>query len=209
MAPEPTLFVVDDNADLRASLRWLLESVGHAVETFASAQAFLDGYDPRRAGVLILDVRMPGVSGVELQTRLNALGADLAIIFLTGYANVQLAVQAMRDGAADLFEKPVDEQRLLDRVQQLIEAIGERLGQRQQQEIVEARLALLIPREREVLDLVLAGRRTKEAATDLGLSPKTVEVHRAKLLEKMRVRSVAELVSVVLSHPASRGSGSA
>ncbi len=200
MPLKPTVIIVDDNSELRESLRWLLESVGHRVETYATAHEFLEHYDARKPGCLVLDVRMPGMSGTELQNCLKELGAELHILFLTGHASVSLAVQVMREGAVDLFEKPVDEQLFLDRIQQLLDEIRAKLAERAKSEVVEARLALLTPREREVMELVVAGKRTKNIAADLNLSPKTVDAHRANIMEKMRTRSVAELVSVVMGH---------
>lgn len=198
MLPEPKVHVVDDNDDFRSSLQWLLESVDLDVACYPSADAFVEACDPRVPGCLILDIRMPGMSGIELQGRLRELGAEMHIIFLTGHANVKTAVQVMRDGAVDLLEKPIDEQRLIDRVQQVLKQIRERLQVQRQLETVAARLALLTPREREVLDLVVSGKRTKVVAAELGLSTKTVDAHRANIMEKMRVHSVAELVSTVM-----------
>ncbi|GAB6041256.1 response regulator transcription factor [Endothiovibrio diazotrophicus] len=195
---EPTVYVVDDNAELRESLRWLLESVGTRVETYDSAQSFLDAYDTRNPGCLILDIRMPGMSGLELQEKLSKLTSDLHIVFLTGHASVPIAVRAMRDGAVDFFEKPVDEQMLLDRVQGVLKTIGEQQSKKMDRAMLEARLELLTPRERQVMDEVIQGKRTKAIAADLGVSTRTIEAHRAKIMEKMRAGSVGELISMVM-----------
>ena len=195
---EPTVYVVDDNAELRESLRWLLESVGTRVETYDSAQAFLDAYDFKSAGCLILDIRMPGMSGLELQEKIGKLTDELHIIFLTGHASVPIAVRAMREGAVDFYEKPVDEQMLLDRVQGVLKTIGEQQSKKMDRAMLEARLELLTPRERQVMDEVIQGKRTKAIAADLGVSTRTIEAHRAKIMEKMRAASVGELISMVM-----------
>ena len=195
---EPTVYVVDDNAELRESLRWLLESVGTQVETYDSAQAFLDAYDFKSPGCLILDIRMPGMSGLELQEKLSRLTNELHIIFLTGHASVPIAVRAMREGAVDFYEKPVDEQMLLDRVQGVLKTIGEQQSKKMDRAMLEARLELLTPRERQVMDEVVQGKRTKAIAADLGVSTRTIEAHRAKIMEKMRASSVGELISMVM-----------
>ena len=195
---EPTVYVVDDNGELRESLRWLLESVGTRVETYDSAQAFLDAYDFRNPGCLILDIRMPGMSGLELQEKLGKLTDELHIVFLTGPASVPIAVRAMRDGAVDFFEKPVDEQMLLDRVQGVLKTITEQQSKKMDRAMLEARLDLLTPRERQVMDEVIQGKRTKAIAADLGVSTRTIEAHRAKIMEKMRANSVGELISMVM-----------
>jgi two-component system response regulator FixJ len=195
---DPLVYVVDDNAEMRESLRWLLESVDARVECFASAAEFLDSHDPGRPGCLILDVRMPDMSGIELQERLSGLGSNLHIVFLTGHATVPIAVRAMREGAVDFFEKPVDEQMLLDRVQGVLKRISEQMARRSDQAQIEARLDLLTPRENQVLEHVLTGKRTKTIAAELEVSTRTVEAHRAKIMEKMQVNSVGELISMVM-----------
>ena len=198
MHDKAVVYVVDDNEELRVSLRWLLESVGARVETFASAQEFLEAFDPRQPACLILDIRMPGMSGLELQEKLKQQQGNLHVIFLTGHGNVQIAVRAMHDGAVDFFEKPVDEQMLLDRVQTVLQQIEEQRAKIMERAVLEARLSLLTPREREVLEHVVAGKRTKNIAEDLGISARTIEAHRAKIMEKMRANSVGELVSKVM-----------
>jgi two-component system response regulator FixJ len=166
------------------------------VETFASAQAFLDGYDAAKPGCLVLDVRMPGMSGIELQERLTAQRIRVPIIFITGHGDVQMAVRAVQAGAFDFVEKPFNDQDLLDRMQRAIAHDAERRERDTQQAQLSALFASLTPREREVLDLVVEGLSNKAVANALGLSAKTVEVHRAKVMEKMHARSVSDLVKM-------------
>ena len=192
--PEPIVFVIDDEQAVRDSLRWLLESVGLAVCAYASVGDFLREYDAARAGCLVLDVRMPGMSGLDLQQELVRRGANLPIIFITAHAEVPMAVRAVKAGAVDFIQKPFSDQLLLDRVRQALEIDRQDREVRQRREDTRHRLATLTPREREVLDLVAAGRVNKEIAATLGVSTKTVEVHRARVMAKMRVDSVAELV---------------
>lgn len=198
MAAKPTVFVVDDEQAMRESLRWLIESVGLAVETFPTARDFLLAYDPSRPGCLVLDVRMPGMSGLELQEELLSRGLRIPTIILTGYAEVPMAVRALKAGAVDFMEKPFSDQLLLDRIQQAIES--DRVAREAHAEIalVLDRLATLTPREREVMDLVVSGHANREVAEKLGVSPKTVEVHRAHVMDKMKVDSLAELVRQVM-----------
>ena len=200
MATEATVFVVDDDAAMRESLRFLVESVGLDVETFERAEDFLERYDPELPGCLILDVRMPEVSGLELQERLAEYGSGLPIIMVTGYGDVPMAVHAMRNGAVDFIEKPFSDQHLIDRVQEAIARDRLRRTERKGRESVARRVLTLSAREREVLDLVVAGKANKVIAHELGLSPKTVEVHRARLMKKLNVSSVAELVQLSLEH---------
>ena len=191
---EPTVFIVDDDLAVARSLRWLIESVQLKVETFASAQAFLDGYDAAKSGCLVLDVRMPGMSGIELQERLTAQRIRVPIIFITGHGDVQMAVRAVQAGAFDFIEKPFNDQDLLDRMQRAISFDAERRERDSLRDQLSALVASLTPREREVMDLVVAGMSNKAVANTLGLSAKTVEVHRAKVMEKMNARSVSDLV---------------
>jgi two-component system, LuxR family, response regulator FixJ len=194
----PTIFVVDDDAAVRDALKLLLRSVGHAVETFGSAQEFLDAYGEDRAGCLVLDIRMPGMSGLELQQKLNEKHSILPIIFITGHGDVPMAVEAMQAGAVDFIQKPFRDQDLIDRINQALEkdhnnraALGERND-------IRRRLETLTPREREVLDLVVHGKANKVIAGDLKLSQRTVEIHRARVMEKMQASSLAHLVRMVL-----------
>ena len=198
IGPEPVVFVVDDEPAMRDSLRWLIESTGLHVETFADANTFLARIRPELPGCLVLDVRMPGMSGLDLQTELQRRGIGLPTIVITGHAEVPMAVRAVKAGAIDFIEKPFSDQLLLDRVRQGIDMDRQERDGRARRDNALRRIGLLTQREREVLDLVVAGKANKEIAAALGLSPKTVEVHRSHVMEKMQAASVAELVRLVL-----------
>lgn len=199
MPPEPTVFVLDDDPAMRSSLRWLIESVGLTVATFETAEGFLSSYDPGQPGCLVLDVRMPGMSGLELQTALRERLVSLPTIVITGHADVTMAVRAVKNGALDFLEKPFSDQILLDRIRQAIDQDrSERERRTHRREIVE-RIARLTSREREVMRLVVQGNANKEIAAALNLSPKTVEAHRAHVMEKMEAESLAELIRSVLA----------
>jgi len=195
--PDPTVFVVDDYAPGRRSILRLLRAAGLSVAAFASAKEFLAHYDPKAPGCLVLDLAMPALSGLELQSILAEKGSLLPIIFLTAHGDISKSVQAMKRGASDFFTKPVNDEALLAAVRVAIEK--DRGLRREQDEliVVRARLAMLTPREREVLEYVIAGRLNKEIAGDLGTVEQTVKVHRARVMQKMRVRSVAELVRLM------------
>jgi len=197
--PTPRVYVVDDDPAMRDSLRWLIESIGVQVETFADASSFLAGFRHDVPTCLVLDVRMhQGMSGLDLQALMVERGLVVPTIILTGHAEVSMAVRAVKAGALDFIEKPFSDQLLLDRVRQGIEMDRqEREGRARRAEVLR-RLDLLTQREREVLELVVAGKPNKEIALRLGLSPKTVEVHRAHVMEKTQAASVAELVRLVL-----------
>jgi FixJ family two-component response regulator len=190
----PIVFVVDDYAPGRRSISRLLRAAGFVVATFASAQDFLAQYDPDVCGCLVLDLAMPAVSGLELQSLLADKGSLLPIIFLTAHGDIAKSVQAMKRGASDFLTKPVNDEDLLAAVRVAIEK--DRAIRREQAELSEirARLATLTAREREVLEYVVAGRLNKQIAGDLGTVEQTIKIHRAHLMQKMRVRSVAELV---------------
>jgi FixJ family two-component response regulator len=196
--PEPTVFVVDDDRAMRESLSWLLDSVGLRVRSYATAADFLAEHDPAQPGCLVLDVRMPGMSGLDLQAELARRGVELPTIVITGHAEVSMAVRAVKAGAIDFIEKPFSDQLLLDRVRQALEIDLEAREVRRRREDARRRLATLTAREREVLNLVVAGKANKEIASALGVSPKTVEVHRAHVMSKMCVDSLAELIRITL-----------
>jgi two-component system response regulator FixJ len=199
MTAEPVVFVVDDDQAIRSSLKWLIESVGLRVEAFASADQFMRHYYPGRAGCLLLDVRMPGMSGLELQERFVREQIQLPIIIITGHGDVPMAVRAMQAGAVDFIEKPFNDERLLECIRN---ALGRDRRQREiqsQRAELAARLEQLTPREHEVMEMVTEGRSNKEIANDLGVSAKTVEAHRARVMEKMQAGSLAELVRMVLA----------
>lgn len=191
--PTPIVYVVDDEPDVRTAVSMLLRSVGIAASVHDSAQAFLDAFDTHRPGCLVLDVRMPGMSGLELQQRLNDLGARLPIIIVTGHGDVPMAVNAMKAGAWDFLEKPFNDQALLDRVHKALDESGDRLRSQQTEHEAQARYAHLTPRERQVLAGILDGKLNKVMAYDLGISTRTVEIHRANLMEKMGVRNLSDL----------------
>ena len=196
--PEAIVFVVDDDRAMRDSLRWLLESIGLTVRTYATAAEFLREHQPSQPGCLVLDVRMPGMSGLDLQAELVKRGAELPTIVVTGHAEVAMAVRAVKAGAIDFIEKPFSDQLLLDRVRQALEIDRQSREVRARREEARRRLASLSAREREVLELVAAGKANKEVAAALGLSTKTVEVHRAHVMSKMAVDSLAELIRVTI-----------
>jgi two-component system, LuxR family, response regulator FixJ len=194
----PTVFVVDDDDAVRGSLRLLLKSVGLAAQPFGSAQDFLEHYSPDQPGCLVLDVRMPGMSGLELQQQLNVRGAVIPVIFITGHGDVPMAVEAMQHGAFDFLQKPFRDQDLIDRIQRALEKDrGYRQELRKREQIRERRDSLT-PREQEVLELVTSGKANKVMAADLGVSQRTVEIHRARVMEKMGAASLAQLVRMVI-----------
>lgn len=195
----PTIFVVDDDEAIRSSLQWLLESEGLKVETFSSPQSFLKSYYPGRAGCMLLDVRMPGMSGLELQEHLRESDVQIPIIIITGHGDVPMAVRAMKTGALDFIEKPFDDEKLLDGIQRALQLDQARRERQSDRAEMAARLANLTPREHEVMLKVTEGKSNKEIANELGVSAKTVEAHRARVMEKMEARSLAELVRMVLS----------
>jgi two-component system response regulator FixJ len=197
---EPTVFVIDDEPAIRDSLAMLLRSVGLASRTFPSAPAFLEAFDGGTPGCAIADVRMPGMSGLELQEALRARGARLPVIIITGHGDIAMAVRAMKAGAADFIEKPFNEQVLLDAVHRaLAQGRADAPAAGANRTEIETRVATLTPREREVMLLIAEGRPNKVVATRLGLSTRTVEVHRAKVMEKMSARSLAELVRMAIA----------
>jgi two-component system, LuxR family, response regulator FixJ len=194
---EATVFVVDDDDGLRRSLDWLFRSVRIPVETYASAQEFLSVFDPARPGCLLLDVKMPGLSGLELQRRLQDAGNELPIIILTGHGDVQSTVTAFKAGAFDFIEKPFSDQHLLSRVQQGIEQDRRRRVAQEAHGDIRRRFDLLTRREKEVLGYVVSGYTSRTAAGKLRLVVYTVENHRASVMRKMGVKSVADLVRMV------------
>ena len=200
---EPTVFVVDDDQAVRRFLCGLIKSVDILVESYASAQGFLDSYEPGHPGCLLLDIRMPGMSGLELQQELDRRAIDLPVIILTGHGNVQVAVNAMKAGAVDFVEKPFNNELLLDRIQRALSDSVKVRETRLEQEEIKARMARLTPREREVLERVIAGDTNKGVARRLGISDKTVELHRSRVMEKMKAGSLATLVKMVSAVQAS------
>jgi len=197
-ARSPTAFVVDDDEAVRSSLRMLLKSLGIPAVTHGSAAEFLAEYDLEQPGCLILDVRMPGISGLELQDELNRRGAIIPVIFITGHGDVPMAVEAMQHGAVDFLQKPFSDKDLSDRVQRALAADLRNRAQLGEKDQIRARIAMLTPRERQVLALVTLGKANKAIAGDLGVSQRTVEIHRAHLMEKMGAASLAHLVRMTM-----------
>ena len=194
----PVVYVVDDDDAVRSALRMLIRSVGLQAQACASADEFLRLYDVRQPGCLVLDVRMPGMNGLELQIELNRRGATIPVVFISGHGDVPMAVEAMQHGAFDFLQKPFRDQDLLDRVQKALAKDSQlRAGLAARAEIIE-RMATLTPREAEVMQLVTDGKANKVVAADLGVSQRTVEIHRAHVMEKMGAGSLAELVRMVL-----------
>lgn len=193
----PIVYVVDDDEAVRDALGMLFKSIGIEHEAFASALDFLQHYDTGRQSCLVADIRMPGLSGLELQQRLNEQRSEIPIIFITGHGDVPMAVTAMKSGAVDFLQKPFRDQDLIDRIQKALDRDGNARKGRAEREEIRARLALLTPREREVMERVARGQANKVIAMDLGVSQRTVELHRARVMKKLRLRSVAELVHAI------------
>jgi len=197
---EPTVFIVDDDEDVREALSELVESVGLKAEVFVSAQAFLDSYDPDRSGCLVLDIRMPGMSGLALQQELKQRKATLPIVMITAYGDVPTAVQAIKDGALEFLQKPFRDEEFLDRVRGALERdAAVRKAEAMRRDIL-GRLARLTPRERDVLEHLVKGGANKAIAKELGIGERTVETHRSSIMEKLGARSLAGLIHAVLPY---------
>lgn len=196
---QPTVYIVDDDQATRKSLRWLVETLGVPVQTFHCAVSFLDAYDPSQPGCLVLDVMMPGMSGLDLQRELRSRGIDIPVIVLTGYGDVPTAVRALKNGAVEFLEKPFNDDVLLDQIRKALALDSRRRRQRVARDEVYERMSRLTPRENEILMLVVEGLSSKEIAAKLEVSFKTVEAHRAKVMRKMEAESVAQLVRLVVS----------
>ncbi len=199
MNGQANVFVVDDDQAMRNSLKWLIESVGMHVETFASATDFIHNYYPGRAGCLLLDVRMPGMSGLELQQHFLENQINIPIIIITGHGDVPMAVRAMKSGAVDFIEKPFNDELLLESIRNALNLDVERRAAQAGRAEIAARLAQLTPREHEVMEMVTDGKSNKDIAHTLGVSAKTVEAHRARVMEKMGARSLADLVKMAVT----------
>jgi FixJ family two-component response regulator len=198
MTDARTVFLVDDDASVRRALTRLIKSAGYVVEAFASAREFLDYWGGRDEGpaCLVLDVRMPGLSGLDLQHELKAANALVPIIFITGHGDIPMGVKAMKDGAVDFLPKPVNDKDLLRSIEQGLARASHDYAERLELEDVQRRLETLTPREREVMALVVRGLLNKQIAFELGTVEKTVKVHRAHVMKKMEVQSLAELVRI-------------
>lgn len=198
MDSKPSVFLIDDDPGIQDAMRRLLKSIGLPLYTFTTAQEFLEKYDPEtNVGCLILDIRMPGMSGLELQQRLRERGDDIPIIIVSAHADVPMTVRAIKAGALDFLEKPYNEQVLLDRIQEGIQYNMKRRGEQGERVEIEKRMEDLTPRETEVLDLLVSGKPNKTIAEDLNISRKTLDIHRGKVLQKMKAETVADLVRMV------------
>ncbi len=198
-ASPQTVYIVDDDPAIRIAMQALLESVDIEHEIFASADEFLRGEEKHRAGCLVLDIRMPGLGGLELQDELISRENTLPVIFITGHGDVPMAVDAMQKGAVDFIQKPFRDQELLDRIREALTKDKQRRKQRKRHDVVESRLQKLTKREREVFDLVVTGKPNKVIAYELSVSQRTIEIHRARVMEKMEARSLADLVRMHMS----------
>lgn len=197
MSPEPTVWVVDDDAALRNALRFLVESIGLPVRTCGTSEELLDAYDPALPGCMVVDVRMPGMSGLELQEELARRGPHVPLIFLTAHGEIAMAVHAVKKGAFDFVEKPFSNQALLDRIREAVAADQRTRAASARQSAARARLAQLTPREHEVLARVARGCSNKAIASELGVATRTVEFHRARIMQKMEADSLATLLAAV------------
>ncbi len=193
-----TIFIVDDDEAIRDSLAVLLKTVDLNATTFSSGDEFLEAYDSGWEGCILLDIRMPGTSGMEVQKRLAESGCSIPVIFITGHGDIPMAVEAMHGGAFDFIQKPFRDQDLLDRIDQALTTSNEQEQQAARKKTVQNQLQTLTPREQEVMQFVVHGSANKVIAMDLGVSQRTVEIHRARVMEKMQARSLAELVRMAL-----------
>src|SRR5579863_1408887 len=198
-SPSAIVYIVDDDSGLRTSLSWLLESVGIASKGFATASAFLGAFDEKNPACLVLDVRMPETSGFEVQAELNRRGSTLPIIFVSGHGDIPMSVRALQNGAIDFVEKPYNSQQMLDRLQRALKLATQRHATNQKQRELKKRLESLTAREKEVLRGVIDGKGSKRIASDLSISVKTVDVHRASIKDKLGAASIAMLVRDVMA----------
>jgi two-component system response regulator FixJ len=196
--PSSLVLVVDDDEAVRGSLKLLLKSAGLTTRAYPSAAEFLAAHDDGQPGCLLLDVRMPGMSGLELQDELNRRGAIIPVIFITGHGDVPMAVEAMRRGAMDFLQKPFRDEDLIDRVNRALARDRDNRGQLEARDAIRGRMARLTPRESQVLRLLATGKSNKQMAGNLGVSQRTVEIHRAHLMHKTEATSVAQLVRMLL-----------
>lgn len=193
---QATVFVVDDEPDIRAALRLLIKSVGYQVECFESADIFFEQFESGRKGCLILDVRMPGMSGMDLQEKLAQMEALLPIIMISGHGEIPMAVKAVQNGAMDFLQKPFSDQQLLDRISQALAVNSKRHTEHNILKEAEDKFATLTPRESEIFAQVVSGKLNKVIAYELNISTRTVEIHRAKAMEKMGARNLSELINL-------------
>jgi two-component system response regulator FixJ len=194
----PAVIIVDDDEAVRSSLRFVFKSVGLAATAYPSAQAFLTAYDPDQPGCLVLDVRMPGMSGLALQEQLNLKGAMIPVIFISGHGDIPMAVEAIQHGAFDFLQKPFRDQDLIDRVQRALAKDESNRSSLKERSRIRERFESLTPRERDVLALMTTGKANKVMAAELGLSQRTIEIHRAHVMEKTGASSLAQLVRMAM-----------
>lgn len=199
MSNDVTVFIVDDDEEVRDALELLMQSIGLRSESYDSAQAYLDAFNPEKPGCLVLDVRMKGMSGLALQSHLAGFAIHPPIIIITGHGDISMAVQAVQAGALDFLEKPFNEQRLLESIHRAIEKDAENRGEASKVAEVQQRIERLTSREKEVMEQVVAGKRNKVIAYDLDISQSTVEAHRAKVMEKMEASSLSDLMRMIFS----------
>ena len=200
-----TVYVVDDDEAVRDSLQWLLEGKDYRVRCFDSAESFLSRYDPREVACLIVDIRMGGMTGLELQDKLVERRYPLPIVFITGHGDVPMAVDTMKKGAMDFIQKPFKEADLVSLVERMLDSARESFSDHQNAANRDALLAKLTGREAQVLERIVAGRLNKQIADDLGISIKTVEAHRANIMEKLNANTVADLLKIALGQNAPKG----
>jgi len=195
----PTVYIIDDNYSVRSSISWLVEQIGLKAKAYASAQDFLDKYDSSSFGCLVLDIRMPAMSGLELQDKLNSLGATLPVIIITGHGDVPVTVRAMKAGAYDFLQKPFNDQVLIDKINEAIREHESILNEIEHKNRSEQMLSSLTQRELDVLSQLKDGKTSKMIANNLGISVRTVEGHRAKIMHKLEAKTTGQLISMVSS----------
>jgi two-component system response regulator FixJ len=199
MEVQPNVYVLDDNEAVRKGISLLIKSVGLNVETYASAREFLEEFEPESPGCLVLDVRMPGMSGTELQEMLSAKKINIPVIMISGHGDIDMAVHAVKRGAVTFLEKPFREQALLDSIRQALDQDTQIRQKQAETDAIKQKMAILTPREQQVMEHVVEGKANKVIARELGLSQKTIEFHRGHIMEKMQVESVAQLVHLYLA----------
>lgn len=196
---DSAVYIVDDHDAVRDSLAALLESAGHSVEMYSCGHDFLQALNPSRHGCLLLDLRLPDMSGIEVQKKLSAMGAKLSTIMISGYGDIPLAVRAIKAGAVDFIEKPCPDDIILDSVSRALEMAQRARAEESTSDDLAVRLTLLTPRERQVLEALISGQPNKVIAHLLGISPRTVEIHRARVMQKMEAKSLSHLVRMALA----------
>jgi two-component system response regulator FixJ len=196
MQQAQTVFIVDDDESIRKSMCFLMKSAGLHAQSYGNANAFLDCYRSDLSGCLVVDIRMPGMSGLELQRELNRQGSRLPLIIVTGHGDIAMAVQAMKEGAVDFIEKPFDDEVMLNRIQECLKSYAQSQEEQQKATQWSSRVAALTPREKEVMTMLAEGKANKVIANELGISSRTIEAHRARIMEKLEVGSLADIVRI-------------